>query len=80
MALCSEDEEVKAALRADCGFCFEGGGWRERVKGRGALWVVLLSWELFELQHLSVRQLSISLSVSGSDSLLDGHQPANHRI
>lgn len=56
-----EGEEVKRG----CGFVLKGEGVEStgvgRVKGRGVLWfVVLLSRELFELQHLSVRQLSVS--------------------
>lgn len=33
---------------------------RGRIKVKGVVWVVvMLSWELFELQHLSVRQLPV---------------------
>ncbi len=60
-----EGEEVKRGRGTDCRFVLKGEGVESmgvgRVKGRGVLWfVVLLSQELFELQHLSVRQLSVS--------------------
>ena len=63
--------------------CFEGGGESGGVKGR-RWFAALLSRELFELQHLSEAQLSVSLCLTvlgqSASRVCRRHNTSNHRV